>query len=147
MPQFSVLQSSWWCLTLGDIQVVKQQLLQAQQDLSQLLESFFVVSTAAIPFSLTNCLSCSSLNARKTKTISILTLEQCFSFSSLTWASEKVSTDFPRSLLRNQSRTVHGKQCLCCLLLFALEGRSRVEKGIRYPHVATELLDSPLENS
>lgn len=118
---------------LGDIQVVNQQLIQAQQDCSQVLESFFVVSTAAISFSLMNCLSCSSLNTRKTKTISVLTLEQCFSFSQLTWASEKVSTDFPRSLLRKQRKTIHGKQCSCCLLLFALEGRStcgsRVEKG------------------
>lgn len=108
-------------LTLGDIQLVNQQLIQAQQDWSQVLESFFVVSTAAIPFSLMNCLSCSSLNTRKTKTISLFTLEQCFSCSQLAWASEKVSTDFPRSLLRKQSKTIHGKQCSCCLLLFALE--------------------------
>lgn len=112
---------------------MNQQLIQAQQDWSQVLKSFFVVSTAAVPFSLMNCLSCSSLNRRKTKTISILTLEQCFSFSRHTWASEKVSTDFPRSLLRKQSKTIHGKQRCCCLLLFALEGRStcgsRVEKG------------------
>lgn len=53
----------------------------------------------AIPLSLMNCLSCSSLNARKNKNISLFDSEAMFSFSQYTWASEKVSTDFPRSLL------------------------------------------------